>query len=50
VNGQNLFTITNYSGYDPEVLGFGDPLARGIDDGLIYPNPRTVTVGVDVRF
>jgi hypothetical protein len=25
-------------------------LARGIDDGLIYPNPRTVTLGLDVRF
>ena len=50
VNAQNLFTFTRYSGFDPEVLGFGDPLARGIDDGLIYPNPRTITFGVDVRF
>jgi hypothetical protein len=50
VNAQNLFTFTKYSGFDPEVLGFGDPLARGIDDGLIYPNPRTITFGVDVRF
>jgi TonB-linked SusC/RagA family outer membrane protein len=50
VNLQNLYTFTNYSGFDPEVLGFGDPLARGIDDGLIYPNPRTVTFGLDVKF
>jgi TonB-linked SusC/RagA family outer membrane protein len=50
LNLQNVATFTNYSGYDPEVLGFGDPLARGIDDGLIYPNPRTVTLGLDVRF
>ena len=49
-NLQNLYTFTKYSGYDPEVLGFGDPLARGIDDGLIYPNPRTVTFGLEVRF
>jgi hypothetical protein len=49
VNLQNIYTFTNYSGYDPEV-GYGDPLARGIDDGLIYPNPRTVTLGVDLRF
>ena len=49
-NGQNLHTWTNYSGFDPEVLGFGDPLARGVDDGLIYPNPRTITVGLDLRF
>jgi hypothetical protein len=50
VNAQNLFTFTKYSGFDPEVLGFGDPLSRGIDDGLIYPNPRTITFGLDVRF
>jgi len=50
VNLQNLYTFTKYSGYDPEVLGFGDPLARGVDDGLIYPNPRTITLGLDVRF
>jgi TonB-linked SusC/RagA family outer membrane protein len=50
VNLQNLYTFTKYSGYDPEVLGFGDPLARGIDDGLIYPNPRTITLGLDIRF
>ena len=50
VNAQNLFTFTGYSGYDPEVLGFGSPLARGIDDGLIYPNARTVSFGIDLRF
>ncbi|MGZ8492304.1 MAG: SusC/RagA family TonB-linked outer membrane protein [Gemmatirosa sp.] len=50
LNLQNVATFTNYSGFDPEVLGFGDPLARGIDDGLIYPNARTVTLGLDVRF
>jgi TonB-linked SusC/RagA family outer membrane protein len=49
-NGQNLYTWTDYSGFDPEVLGFGDPLARGVDDGLIYPNPRTITIGLDLRF
>lgn len=50
VNVQNLATFTRYSGYDPEILGFGNPLARGIDDGLIYPNPRTVSFGFDLRF
>ena len=49
-NVQNLATFTKYSGFDPEVVGFGDPLARGVDDGLIYPNPRTVTFGFDLRF
>ncbi len=50
VNVQNVATFTKYSGYDPEVVGFGDPLARGVDDGFIYPNPRTVTFGFDLRF
>lgn len=49
LNIQNLHTFTNYSNWDPEVLGFGDPLARGIDDGFIYPNPRTITFGLDLR-
>lgn len=49
LNIQNLHTFTSYSNWDPEILGFGDPLARGIDDGFIYPNPRTVTIGLDLR-
>jgi len=49
LNIQNLYTWTKYSNWDPEILGFGDPLARGIDDGFIYPNPRTVTIGLDLR-
>src|SRR5690606_31584757 len=34
---QNVFTITNYSGIDPEVFG-------GIDNA-IYPRPRAYLVG-----
>ena len=45
---QNLYTFTNYSGYDPEVLGQGGVLSRGIDDGRIYPNVRTVTLGLSI--
>jgi hypothetical protein len=47
---QNLYTFTRYSGYDPEVFGFGNPLERGVDNGFIYPNARQVTFGFDVRF
>jgi TonB-linked SusC/RagA family outer membrane protein len=43
--GRNLLTRTNYKGYDPEA---GTPLQR-IDD-FIYPQYRTVTAGVEVRF
>jgi len=49
INVQNLYTFTGFSNWDPETLGFGDPLARGIDDGYIYPNPRTITFGLDLR-
>ena len=44
----NLHTFTDYTGYDPEVLGSGSILARGVDDGRIYPNVRTVTVGLSI--
>ncbi len=49
LNIQNLHTFTSYSGWDPEILGLADPLARGIDDGRIYPNVRTVSFGLDLR-
>ncbi len=43
--GRNLLTFTDYKGYDPEA---GTPLQR-IDD-FIYPQFRTVTAGVEIRF
>ena len=54
VTGQNLFLITDYSGLDPEVtintgdLGSGVP-SRGIDFAG-FPNPRTVTFGLNATF
>ncbi|MGV3684664.1 MAG: TonB-dependent receptor [Daejeonella sp.] len=47
--GQNLFTFTNYSGYDPEVSGSNAIFARGIDTGAI-PQPRTLMLGLQVGF
>ena len=49
VNAQNLHTFTGYSNWDPETLGHGHPLGRGVDDGRIYPNVRTFSFGVDLR-
>jgi TonB-linked SusC/RagA family outer membrane protein len=50
---QNLYTFTGYKGMDPEVgaSGSGDSYswARGIDLGY-YPQPRTVLVGVNLKF
>jgi iron complex outermembrane receptor protein len=52
ISGQNLFTITNYSGVDPEVR-YGDsnnPLAPGIDRSNTYFSTRSVTLGVNLLF
>jgi TonB-dependent starch-binding outer membrane protein SusC len=51
---QNLYTFTKYSGMDPEV-GYGfdngatDKFSSGIDLGF-YPHPRTMLLGVNVKF
>lgn len=47
IGGENLFTVTNYSGYDPEVSS-EDPLGY-VDDGK-YPIPRILNVGLTVKF
>ena len=50
VSGQNLLTITDYTGYDPEVNSFGqNPINQGIDYGA-YPRARTFTAGLNVSF
>jgi hypothetical protein len=45
---QNLFTLTGYSGLDPEISG-GSIYAKGYDDGH-YPPVRTVTCGLQISF
>jgi TonB-linked SusC/RagA family outer membrane protein len=50
VTGTNLFTITDYSGFDPDVSAQSVGNAnRGIDIGA-YPLARSVTVGVSFNF
>lgn len=50
ISGQNLLLFTNYSGFDPEVNSFSfDPLRRGIDWGA-FPNQRSVSIGVNIKF
>ena len=54
VAAQNLFTITKYSGYDPELSTQGGAssqyiFARGIDDGAL-PQPRTLMAGIQLGF
>ncbi len=64
LSGQNLFTITSYTGADPEpalqdkgsvdnggYLGWGaDPLTPGIDRRYNYFAARTITFGINVNF
>ena len=56
VSSNNLYTITKYPGYDPEIAGStdplktnGDPLNMGVDEGN-YPVPRSFTIGVNLKF
>jgi len=50
VTVQNLYTITKYSGYDPELGSFnGSILNTNIDYGH-YPNPRTFNFGTNIDF
>jgi hypothetical protein len=45
VNARNIFTLTNYSGFDPEV---GSVLSRY--DEFSYPNTRNLTFTAEVTF
>ncbi|MCX2575166.1 SusC/RagA family TonB-linked outer membrane protein [Pedobacter sandarakinus] len=49
VSGQNLFTITKYSGLDPDVVGANPNLEPGVDNGN-YPSSRIVSFGLSVGF
>jgi len=48
VSGSNLFTLTGYTGYDPEVN-----VQKGLTPGVDYnvtPRSRTYTVGINLNF
>lgn len=50
VNAQNLFTITGYNGYDPEVGAQGQSvILQGLDNGR-YPSQRIYNFGVKLNF
>jgi iron complex outermembrane receptor protein len=42
LTAQNVFTVTNYSGLDPEI-------SSGVDNN-IYPKPRTFVLGLNFNF
>ena len=49
LSAQNLFTVTNYTGQDPERASGGSVIESGIDN-LGYPNPRTFLFGINMTF
>lgn len=49
VTGTNLFTIANYTGYDPETSSEGTGLTKG-GDYLGYPTARTFIFGANFTF
>jgi len=50
LSGQNVYTYTNYKGYDPEVnSGGASNTDVGFDTG-VYPNPKSWTIGLNATF
>tara|TARA_R110002050_G_scaffold1281_5_gene9347 strand:+ start:8929 stop:11997 length:3069 start_codon:yes stop_codon:yes gene_type:complete len=45
LTGENMFTFTKYSGYDPEIGGG----VQGIDRGF-YPQAKTGLLGINIQF
>ncbi len=48
LSGNNVFTLTDYKGYDPSATG-GEPIGAGIDKGF-YPVAATYLLGVNLNF
>lgn len=49
LQADNLWLITKYSGLDPEVNSSMDPRYMS-DDNLMLPQPRSVSLGVNLKF
>jgi hypothetical protein len=50
VSGNNLATITKYSGFDPEVNSYGGNNTQVGIDNIVYPMARTFLAGLQVTF
>lgn len=48
-SAQNLFVLTGYKGYDPEVSAYQSVLTPGLDFSS-YPRPFTITAGLNISF
>ena len=45
-SGENLYTFTNYSGIEPEIVD----IRNGEDVGSSYPFARKLTLGLTLKF
>ncbi|MFH5831756.1 SusC/RagA family TonB-linked outer membrane protein [Halalkalibaculum sp. DA384] len=50
VSAQNLLTLTDYSGFDPEVSSGGQSNFNRGDDYDSYPRSRVFTIGLNLNF
>lgn len=50
LSAQNLVTITDYSGFDPELTSFGNSDIRVGYDSSPYPSSKIFTIGLDIKF
>lgn len=50
LSGTNLFLLTGYNGYDPEVNSAGTSSTVRAKDNGAYPNSRTISIGAGVNF
>jgi TonB-linked SusC/RagA family outer membrane protein len=49
VSGQNLFTVSSYPGFDPELTNATNAELQGVETAVV-PNARTYTVGCRIGF
>ena len=49
LSANNLYTLTKYMGYDPDLGSVGGALGAGIDNGF-YPQARSLMLGFSIRF
>ncbi|MGB3777433.1 MAG: TonB-dependent receptor [Tunicatimonas sp.] len=50
VSGQNVFTITEFTGTDPEASATGSQDTNGSNNIGLYPRTRAITVGLKLGF
>ena len=50
VSAQNVFTITDYSGFDPDINTMSDSNVNFGTDNAAFPNPKVLSAGFSIKF